>query len=95
MEFTLFCYQVIPGSDDLLHFAPTLQERQQAAIEHRQELHRDQEFDETYQKIGAMAVYRVVLRPPDQKAFLQVLNEEKALVEACLVKRELVALVAD
>lgn len=95
METVLYAYQIVPGNDEILHFAPTLQECQQAAIDHRQELHRDQELDETYEEIGAMAVYRVVLRPPDQKAFLQVLNEEKALFDACLVERELVALVAD
>lgn len=95
MEFTLFAYQISPGSDENLHFAATLEDCQQAAFEQRQELMEDQVRDDVIEQLGAMAVYRVVMRLPDQATLIRLLNDEADLFDACLVEKKLVAVVAD
>jgi hypothetical protein len=95
MYFTFFGYQIMPGSDDNMYFAPTLEDCQAAAIEQRKELMDDQVRDGVIEQLGAMAVYQVVLRSPDQAMFLKVLNKEADLFDACLVGKKLVGLIAE
>ncbi len=84
-ETTLYVYQISPGNDDLLHFTEILDQCQAAALEH----------DPDEGELEAMAIYRCVMRMPDQETLVRVLNDETSLVEACVVDRKLVALVTD
>lgn len=91
METTLFAYQLTPGKDELLHFSETQEECQRAALEQRAEVrsHEDNE------PLGAMAVYRVVLRSLSSAELITVLNEEATYLDMAVVDRQLVAVVAD
>lgn len=92
METTLYAYQISPGNDDLLCFAETLEQCQAAALEQRRDFN-DNDPDEG--ELDAMAIYRCVMRMPDQQTLLRVLNDETSLIEACVVERKLVAVVTD
>ena len=95
MEFTLFGYQILPGSDENLYFAATLEDCQAAAIEQRQELMEDQVRDGVIEQLGAMAIYRCVMRSPDQATLIKVLYGETELFDACLVEKKLVGSIAE
>lgn len=92
METILYAYEISPGKDHLLCFAETLEACQAAALEQRRDFN---ENDPDEGELGAMAIYRCVLRMPDQQTLLRVLNDETSLAEACVVERKLVALVTD
>ncbi|WP_373413684.1 hypothetical protein [Ensifer aridi] len=93
METTiLYAYQISPPNDQLLYFTGTLEACQAAALEQRRDFN---ENDPDEGELGAMAIYRCVLRIPDQQTLLRVLNDETSLVEACVVERKLVALVTE
>jgi hypothetical protein len=96
MEYILFAYRISATNDDLLHFTHTLEACQDAAREHRQDLRR---FEETPgEEITAMPVYRCRLRVPDQQIMIDVMNnpdDEHALFRACVLEKQIVALVAD
>ncbi len=92
MEATVYAYQISPGNNDLLFFTETLEACQAAALEQRRDFN---ENDPDEDELGAMAIYRCVLKMPDQQTLLRVLNDETSLVEACVVERKLVALVTD
>jgi hypothetical protein len=95
MEYTIFAYQVSPGCDDLLYFSHTLEDCQQAAIEQRRDLKRDEEYQD---HLGAMAVYRCRLKVPSAEIMVEVMNapdDDHALFNACIVERQLVAVVAE
>ncbi|WEX76646.1 hypothetical protein PYH37_004966 [Sinorhizobium numidicum] len=89
---TVYAYQISPGNDDLLYFTDALEQCQAAALEQRRDFN---ENDPDEGELGAMAIYRCVMRMPDQQTLLRVLNDETTLVEACVVERKLVALVTD
>lgn len=93
MEITLWAYQITPGNDDLLFFAESLEACQSAALVQRAELKRRDPDDYSY--IPAMAVYRMVFRPMTAAELVGVFNEDMTLLQACLVERTLVALVAE
>ncbi|MDX1004479.1 hypothetical protein GOE20_26870 [Sinorhizobium medicae] len=90
-EVSLYAYQVSPPNDELLYFAETFEECQAAALEERRELKEGSPDDEP----EAMAIYRCLVRMPDQQTLLRILNEEISPIEACVVERKLVALVTD
>lgn len=89
---TMYAYQISPGNDDLLYFAETLEECQAAALEQRRDFN---ENDPDEDELAGMAIYRCVIKMPDQQTLLRVLNDETSLIEACIVERKLVALVTD
>ena len=95
MDFNLYAYQISPGSDEKLYFSSTFKECQQAALEQRQELREDYARDEVDEQIGAMAVYRCVIRIPERESLINVLNGEIGLLEAFIVEKTLVGLVAE
>ncbi|MGK9259854.1 MULTISPECIES: hypothetical protein [Sinorhizobium] len=90
-DVTLYAYQISPPNDQLLYFAETLEECRAAALEQRQELKEGDPDDEH----EAMAIYRCLVRMPDQQTLLRILNEETSSIEACVVERKLVALVTE
>lgn len=93
MLVVAYAYQVIPGSDRILHFASNLRECEAAALVQRKELRREQEY--ASEELPAMALYRCTLRPPDGNTLMTVLNDEAELFKACVVDRSLVAFVDD
>lgn len=95
MEYTLYAYQVSPGRDEVLHFSDTFEGCREAALEQREDLRRHETDGE---RVDAMAVYRCRLRVPDLQIMIDVMNNpdsENALFRACVVDRQLVAVVAD
>nr|WP_250809360.1 hypothetical protein [Neorhizobium tomejilense] len=92
MELVVFGYQIVPGRDDPLAFAASLEECQRDALSERDELRRT---DPDLEPLGAMAIYRFTLTWPDTDGLLAVLNEKISLLDAIVVDRKLVGLVAD
>lgn len=92
MEIVVFAYQVIPGRDEMLRFAKTLEACQNDAIAQRDEIRRD---DPGLEQLGAMAIYQMTFRNLDATAMIAVLNEELALLDAAVIDRRLVAVVAE
>nr|WP_250808843.1 hypothetical protein [Neorhizobium tomejilense] len=92
MELVVFGYQIVPGRDEPLAFAASLEECQRDALSERDELRRN---DPDIEPLGAMAIYRLTLAWPDTDGLLAVLNERTSLLDAIVIDRKLVALVAD
>lgn len=93
MNTILYGFQLAPGSDDEFVFSGTLGECQADAVAHRAEIHRD--APELSENMGALALYRFEFRTPTPADFIAVLNESETLLRACVVDRQLVALVVD
>ncbi|CAN7612358.1 hypothetical protein [Neorhizobium sp. LjRoot104] len=92
MELVVFGYQIVPGRDEPLAFAASLEECQREAPFERDELRRN---DPNLESLGAMAIYRLTLAWPDTEVLLAVLNEKTSLLDAIVIDRKLVGLVAD
>jgi hypothetical protein len=92
MELVVFGYQIVPGRDEPLAFAASLEECQRDALSERDELRRN---DPDIEPLGAMAIYRLTLAWPDTDGLLAVLNEKTSLLDAIVIDRKLVGLVAD
>lgn len=92
MELVVFGYQIVPGRDEPLAFAGSFEECQREALSEREELRRN---DPDIDPLGAMAIYRLTLAWPDIDGLLAVLNERTPLLDAIVVDRRLVGLVAD
>lgn len=91
MEITLFAFQIIPGSDEELHFAETIDECRSAAIEQREEMKADEEFTD----MGAMAIYECVISIGDVPTLVDFLNDPTDIVERLLISKKLIAVVVD
>ncbi|WP_105405063.1 hypothetical protein [Neorhizobium sp. T7_12] len=92
MELVVFGFQIVPGRDEPLAFAASIEECQRNALSEREELRRN---DPDIDPLGAMAIYRLTLRLPDIDGLIDVLNENVSLLDAIVVDRRLVAVVAD
>ncbi|WP_105432927.1 hypothetical protein [Neorhizobium sp. T6_25] len=92
MELVVFGYQIVPGSDDSLGFEASLEDCQREALSEREELRR---HDPDLEPLGAMAIYRFTMAWPDIDGLLAVLNEKTSLLNALIVERKLVGVVAD
>lgn len=93
MEFTLWAYQVTPGSDHNLYFAEHEADCRRAAIEQRAELKEGDPDDD--EELGAMALYVFVFRSMTAAELVAVLNGDASLIATCAVDRKLVGLIAD
>lgn len=91
MEITLYAFQIVPGSDEELHFAETLEECRSAAIEQREEM----KSDEDYADIGAIAIYVCVVSIGDVPTLVDILNDGANVADRLLVRKKLVAVVLD
>jgi hypothetical protein len=92
MELVVYAYQIVPGSDDSLGFETSLEDCQREAVAEREELRRN---DPDIEPLGAMAIYRFTLAWPDTEGLLAVLNEKTSLLDAIVVDRKRVGIVAD
>ncbi|MCJ9672042.1 MULTISPECIES: hypothetical protein [unclassified Neorhizobium] len=92
MELVVYGYQIVPGSDDSLGFEASLEDCQREAVAEREELRR---HDPDLEPLGAMAIYRFTLAWPDTDGLLAVLNDKTSLLDAIVVDRKRVGIVAD
>ena len=92
MELVVYGYQIVPGSDDSLGFEASLEDCQREAVAEREELRRT---DPDLEPLGAMAIYRFTLAWPDTDGLLAVLNEKTSLLDAIVLDRKRVGIVAD
>lgn len=92
MELVVYGYQIVPGSDESLGFEASLEDCQREAVAEREELRR---HDPDLEPLGAMAIYRFTLAWPDTDGLLAVLNEKTSLLDAIVVDRKRVGVVAD
>lgn len=85
---TLFAFQIVPGSDDLLAFCPTLEQAVIEATEHRRQLIRSQALDgEDHEVLASIALYEARVEPLTMDVLLPVLNGQQEVQEA-LVKEK-------
>jgi hypothetical protein len=92
MELVVYGYQIVPGSDESLGFEASLEDCQREAVAEREELRRT---DPDLEPLGAMAIYRFTLAWPDTDGLLAVLNEKTSLLDAIVLDRKRVGIVAD
>lgn len=90
MDYILFGYQVVPGSDEIMSFAATQAECELNALEQRVEMQKNDPDDE----LTAMAVYRYIIRSMTTVELVRVMNGEASITDIAVVDRRLVALVA-
>lgn len=97
LGMVVFGFQIAPGDDEEMVFAPTLEQCQQECLEHRADIRKnDPENYAAPDALGPMAVYRFVLRQLSVEDYLAVLNDEHHdLLKVACVDRRLVAVVVD
>ncbi|MDX0563777.1 hypothetical protein GOD83_06800 [Sinorhizobium medicae] len=88
MKFTVYCHEIISGSDVGLYFSASL-EQSIAAAENYRSAYRI--FDPAGPPLGTLAIYEMVLRMPGAAAMIDVLNSPESLLPICLKSRRLVA----
>jgi len=94
MYYKAFAYQVLAGSDEILHFGPSFEDVHDAALEQRSELVAAGELSPD--QLGAMAIYECDMRLPEPQDVLDALNvrdEPMVLLDACLVQKRVIHLV--
>ncbi|TWF49899.1 hypothetical protein [Neorhizobium alkalisoli] len=88
MQFHAYAYQVLPGSDESLHFAKTYEECREEAADQRREL---KERDPDLPPLGPMKIYQFFMRMPDEATLLHALNHPDQtatmLQNACVIER--------
>jgi hypothetical protein len=85
---TLFAFQIVPGSDDLLAFCSTIEQAVIEATEHRRELVRGQALDgEDQEVLAPIALYEARLEPLTMDRLLPVLNGQQE-IQKVLVKEK-------
>jgi hypothetical protein len=95
MEAFCFGYQTAAGNPMILFFASTLEECRTAALRQRRELRQDRCDEDDFKELEATSIFRCALQTPDQEVLMSLLNNESDLVEACLVEKQLVAVLCD
>ena len=96
MGFTAYAYQIMAGNEELLHFAPSLDEVHAAAIEQRNELLASGDF--TPEELGEMVVYECEMRTLDSTALMNALNsrdDSTILLASCLVSKRVIQVFKD
>ncbi len=91
MGFTAYPYQIMAGNDELLHFAPSLDEVRTAAVEQRSELHASGDF--TREELGSMVIYECDMQDLDLRAMMSSLNnrdDPTVLLNSCLVSKRII-----
>ena len=92
MNHILYAFEIVPGKNDLLQFAETLEDARTGALEQRAEIRLD---EPDFGNLAPMAIYRVEVQLPDIGTLVKVMNDEIDLCEACVVDRRLVGFVVD
>lgn len=80
---TLFAFQIVPGSDDLLAYCRTIEQALSEAAEYRRELARDLD-DEGKDGVPAISLYELRIKPLTLDLLLPSLNREQELPEALI-----------
>ncbi|KKX32951.1 hypothetical protein [Rhizobium sp. LC145] len=93
MEVVIYACQIIPGDDEELHFAATLEECMRNASEILKDLRQDP--DVSADELGARAVYECTLRTPDTATLIAILNEDSEAIRTCVASRKLVTIVQE
>lgn len=88
LEFTVYCHEIISGSDVGLHFSATLDSALADLSIYREAFSK---LDSTGELLGSLAVYEMVLRMPDVATMVDLLNSPESLLRACLTSRKHVA----
>jgi hypothetical protein len=88
LVFTVYCHEIISGSDVGLHFSASLDQSVAAAEDYRSAY---RIFDPAGPPIGPLAIYEMVLRMPDAATMIDVLNSPDSLFLICLKSRWVVA----
>ncbi|NKL46507.1 hypothetical protein GFL57_37185 [Rhizobium leguminosarum bv. viciae] len=92
MEFTVYCHEIISGSDVGMHFSATLEQSKAEVREYREAL---RQLDPTGEPLGAFGIYEFILRMPDVAMIIEILNSPESLLESCLIRRRRVAFTVD
>ena len=93
MGIVVYAYQIIPGDDEDLHFATTLEACMKDASDLLKDLRNDPEVSPT--EFGARAVYECTLKMPDPATLVAFLNEHTEAIENCITDRKLVTFVGN
>lgn len=83
-------------NDELLHFAPSLDEVRAAAVEQRSELHASGDF--TRDELGSMVIYECEMQDLDPKGMMSSLNKREdptILLDSCLVSKRIIEIIKD
>jgi len=91
-DIVLWAHQIVPGSDELLHFAESYDDCVRDASEQRADLLGP---DGEHETLSAMAVYRFTFRPPTASEWSKVLNGDVSALDVAVTERCLVGLVAE
>ncbi|TAZ56696.1 hypothetical protein [Rhizobium ruizarguesonis] len=92
MEFTVYCHEIMSGSDVGLYFAATLEQSKAEVEEYRAAL---RQIDPTGEPLGTLCIYEMVLRMPDVATMIDLLNSPESLLKTCLMSRKLVGFTVD
>jgi hypothetical protein len=93
VDYILFGYQVVPGSDEILSFSATQGECEAAALEQRRDIRAND--PRGADDLTGMAVYRFIIRPMTAVELVRVMNGEASVHDIAAIDRRLVALIAD
>jgi len=91
-DIVLWAHQIVPGSDELLHFAESYEECVRDARDQRADLLGP---DGGHETLSAMAIYRFTFRPLTASELSKVLNGDVSALDVAVVDRRLVGLVAE
>lgn len=92
MEFTVYCHEIMSGSDVGAHFSATLEEAKAGVSDFRMAL---QQIDPMGEPLGNLRIYEIVLRLPDVATMVDLLNSPESLLKSCQVSKKLVAVTVD
>lgn len=96
METVVYGFQISPGFDDEFTFAATQEQCQEDCVQHRNDILTSSDQYGAHNPLGAMAVYRFVLKSLSINELLTVLNDEHHdLLKVAVVEKKLVAVVAE
>ncbi|TBG66117.1 hypothetical protein ELG72_24990 [Rhizobium leguminosarum] len=92
MKITVYCHEIITGSDVGMHFSATLAQSKAELGEYREAL---RQIDPTGEPLGTLGIYELVLQIPDVATMIDVLNSPESLLTTCQISRKLVAFTVD
>lgn len=92
MEFTVYCHEIISGSNVGMHFSATLE---QATMEVREYREAFRQIDPTGEPLGTLGIYELVLQMPNVATMIDILNYPESLLTTCQISRTLVAFTVD
>lgn len=96
METVVYGFRISPDFDDEFVFAATQERCQEECVQHRNDILTSSDQYGAHNPLGAMAIYRFILKSLSTNELLTVLNDEHHdLLKNAVVERKLVAVVAE